>query len=162
MNFVLAVAIAASFWGQRGVQVPCHPVAVQNADAQLPIIEATGLPAAMATRVDTCQILISENAGTYPPDKDMAPLYCAEVAHEVGHLGGLEHTATGLMAADGGDWTDIPYECYHWRHWGETHGFLRQAVKPAIRMSVGPGPRKRLRVIRRNSSQAASNTRSLS
>lgn len=35
---------------------------------------------------------------------------CATVVHEVGHAGGLGHTATGVMSAD----VEIPWPCRRW------------------------------------------------
>jgi hypothetical protein len=122
MSFVIALAISLSFWGARGVHVPCQPVAVLGADSELPVMDEWGNIAAMGTYVETCRILISSDVDTYRSDRDLAPLYCQDVAHEVGHIGGLEHTETGLMAP-APDWTSIPYECVHWWTWARRHGF---------------------------------------
>lgn len=160
MTFALAVSIAISFWGARHVQVPCQPVEIRNADAILPV-NRDGEPVAMATYRDTCQIWISSADEWLRHQPEFAALYCADIAHEVGHLGGLEHTETGLMAPEIDYDTSTPYECVHWRTWAKRHE-PQTAPAPSTRICVGPGPRNRRRVIRRNSPHAASNTASLS
>lgn len=111
MRFALAVAIAINFWSARGVDVPCTPVAVPGADAQLPL-DSWGVPFPMATLTDGCRILLSRQGGALRVD---APVwYCAEIVHEVGHLAGLPHSARGIMAAT--VYADaLPHDCEHWK-----------------------------------------------
>jgi hypothetical protein len=115
MNFALAITIAVSFWGARGVQVPCQPVAVPGADAQLPM--AYGSPIPMAAQ--GCRILISSQ-GTWLRKAGPA-WYCGDMVHEVGHIAGLPHSEKGLMAPVL-DFENIPYECVHWKRFARRHG----------------------------------------
>lgn len=111
MKFALALLIAVHFWGERGVQVPCHPVAVSGADA-LMAHDAFGNPDAMAA-TSGCRVLISSQMPTlryWNPD-----LYCGFVVHEVGHLAGLPHTESGIMAARGPYDDEIPWDCVYWK-----------------------------------------------
>jgi hypothetical protein len=110
VKFVLAVLIAVHFWGERGVQVPCHPVAVENADALLPL-DKNGFVASMGSDRAGCRILIPHQDQI---DRAAPNWYCMGVVHEVGHLAGLQHTPTGLMAEYNG-YEDMPYDCQHWR-----------------------------------------------
>jgi hypothetical protein len=75
MKFALALLIAVHFWGDRNVPIPCHPVAVMNADAELPLDPVWGerfhLRVPMATYASDCRILISHNAET--TDRIVAP-----------------------------------------------------------------------------------------
>lgn len=124
MHFALAVAIAVSFWGARGVQVPCQPIPVSGADAQLPAdrlpAEYGGYPVPMAA-APGCRILISRGGSSFRHNRDMAPWYCAYVVHEVGHLAGLGHTQAGLMTDGELFWEWIPYDCVHWKRYAEQH-----------------------------------------
>lgn len=119
MRFVIAVAIAVSFWHARGVEIPCHPVPVVNADALLPKGE-WGWPADMGA-TSGCRILLS-NGGSVSrvaaPDR-----YCTEIVHEVGHLAGLPHTEHGVMSPVIEDDSDIPYDCKHWQAAARRLGF---------------------------------------
>jgi hypothetical protein len=117
MHFALALAIAINFWGARSVHVPCHPIPVPGADAQL-AKDAWGWPMAMSA-TSGCRVLISSVAQA---QRHSAPeWYCAFTVHEVGHLAGLPHTERGIMAADGPDSTEIPWDCYHWRTFARRH-----------------------------------------
>jgi hypothetical protein len=139
MSFVIALAISLNFWSARGVEIPCRPVAIMAADSELPVTDEWGNVAAMATFTSTCRILISGAADMDRSDRDMAPVYCQEVAHEVGHIGGLEHTETGLMAP-APDWTSIPYECVHWWTWARRHGFKPpRRLRPVFRSALARG-----------------------
>lgn len=111
MKFALALLIAVHFWHARNVEVPCHPVAVENADALLPRDAYYGQIATMGSEAEGCRVLI--------PHQDNIALaasnwYCMDVVHEVGHLAGLQHTPTGVMA-EYTLFTDMPYDCQHWR-----------------------------------------------
>jgi hypothetical protein len=117
VKFALALLIAVHFWGDRNVPIPCHPVAAVEPDAQLPM-SIYGIPAAMATYASDCRVLVSASTDFsrfYAPE-----LYCADVVHEVGHIGGLAHTATGIMAAGEPTKGDIPYYCRHVRAFRRT------------------------------------------
>jgi hypothetical protein len=123
VHFALALSIAVSFWGARGVHPTCNPVpvSISSADARLPH-DRFGNPDAMGAEVATCRILISGDGAWLRHSRGMAPLYCADVVHEVGHIGGLSHTPTGLMAEHAIDDDDIPWDCYHWRTYARRHG----------------------------------------
>jgi hypothetical protein len=114
MHFALALAIAVSFWHARGVEVPCAPVAVSGADARLPYDALA--PAGKKWRVPMaawgCEILISRETGFLRVDA--AADYCLDVVHEVGHIAGLGHTPTGVMAL-APTANDIPWDCSYWR-----------------------------------------------
>lgn len=120
MHFALAVAIAVSFWNARHVTIPCQPIPVSGADALLQH-DRFGNADAMAA-ASGCRILISRAGSWLRHDREMAPLYCADVAHEVGHLGGLPHSAAGLMADRAVEDSDIPWDCEHWRTYARLHG----------------------------------------
>jgi hypothetical protein len=112
VKFALALLIAVHFWGDRNVPIPCHPVAVMNAD------ERFNLRVPMATYASDCRILISHNAET--TDRIVAPeTYCMDVVHEVGHIAGLQHTPDGVMAAMT-SLDDVPYYCRHPRAFRRT------------------------------------------
>lgn len=116
MNFALALAIAISFWGDRGVQVPCTPtvVAGRNADRVLPK-DQWGLPAEAGADQARCIVYISSQGQLYRRLKDMKQTYCMNVVHEVGHLAGIPHSETiGLMSAETDD-RFAPWDCWHWR-----------------------------------------------
>jgi hypothetical protein len=116
VKFALALLIAVHFWGDRNVPIPCHPVAVVEPDAQLPI-SVYGIPAAMATYASDCRILSLRVDRLLPL---LAPeLYCADVVHEVGHIGGLAHTPTASWPR-GSRRGDIPYYCRHVRAFRRT------------------------------------------
>jgi hypothetical protein len=122
VKFALALLIAVHFWGDRNVPIPCHPVAVMNADAELPPDPVWGerfnLRVPMATYARDCRILISHNAET--TDRIVAPeTYCMDVVHEVGHIAGLPHTPDGVMAAVT-SLDDVPYYCRHVRAFRRT------------------------------------------
>lgn len=119
MHFALALVIAVNFWGARGVHVPCHPVPVSGADAML-AKDQWGYPEAMAA-TSGCRILISSISGAQRHMREVAPYYCGEVVHEVGHLAGLPHTPTGLMTGDVIYWEWLPYDCIHWRTYAKRH-----------------------------------------
>jgi hypothetical protein len=116
MDFALALAIAMNFWAVRGVEVPCHPVAVSGAHLQLDEQYAgwyrrygIRVEIPMASDVAKCQILISR---TGVISRRLLPEeYCADVTHEVGHIAGLSHAATGPMAEP----PDSPWYCQEWR-----------------------------------------------
>lgn len=118
MNFALAVAIAVSFWGERGVTVPCQPVPVPGADAVL-ARDRWGNPNAMEA-APGCRVLISSVAQAQRRLKDTKAWYCGYVAHEVGHFAGLSHTPHGLMSEDM-FWEDIPYDCVHYKRFARKH-----------------------------------------
>lgn len=110
MKFALALLIAVHFWGDRGVHVPCHPVAIPGADAQMPV-DGWGNTVAMAATTG-CRVLISYMA--LGERRDEPELYCGSVVHEVGHLAGLGHTPTGVMSPKQ-NWDDLPWDCEHWK-----------------------------------------------
>jgi hypothetical protein len=117
VKFALALLIAVHFWGDRHVPIPCHPVAVVVPDEQLPI-SVYGIPAAMATYASDCRILISASTDFSRPFA--SELYCADVVHEVGHIGGLAHSPGGIMAAREPKGRNIPYYCRHVRAFRRT------------------------------------------
>lgn len=111
MKFALALLIAAHFWADRGVTIPCHPVAIEGRDAVMPL-NAFGRPTPTAADVQGCAIYISANGAFL---RHAGPgWYCMDVVHEIGHLAGLSHTPRGLMAPALGV-EDMPYDCQHWR-----------------------------------------------
>lgn len=115
MKFALALLIAVHFWNARGVQIPCHPVAVAGADAQMPLDPAYPIqwdyrvPMAATTN---CRVLMSSAAVALR--EDAPQWYCAAIVHEIGHLAGLPHSATGIMAPSL-DAVEVPYDCVRWR-----------------------------------------------
>jgi hypothetical protein len=119
MHFALALAIAVSFWGARGVTVPCQPTAVPGSDAALQSEwHGYAFTEPMAT-ADGCRILLSRYGSALR--HALPALYCADVVHETGHLAGLGHTPTGLMAEEL-DEGDEPYDCVRWRAFARRHG----------------------------------------
>jgi hypothetical protein len=120
VKFALALAIALNFWGARGVDVPCTPVAVSGADAQLPSVPFPGtllMQRADMAAVD-CRVLLSNYAAYLrrtEPD-----YYCAEVVHEVGHIAGLEHHDDGVMNARLEE--NRIWDCAHWKAFARRHG----------------------------------------
>lgn len=115
--------IAMNFWGDRHVNVPCTPVAVPGADAQMPKyrfgITDVWTVSAMAADAQGCRILISEY-GAMVRSIDPA-LYCADVVHEVGHIAGLEHRDDGVMNAQLDE--NRIWDCAHWKAYAKRHGF---------------------------------------
>jgi hypothetical protein len=126
VKFALALLIAVHFWSDRGVHVPCHPVAVSGADTIMGK-DVWGYPNAMEA-APGCRILISS---IVPVTRYWDPeYYCAFVTHEVGHLSGLGHTERGIMAAGQLYDDEVPWDCAHWRQFARRNGI---AVRNARR-----------------------------
>lgn len=123
MHFALALAIAVSFWGARGVPITYQPTAVTGpyADKILPKDE-WGIPAAMGTLPDTRTIYIASYASAFRYESDMRVTYCMDVVHEVGHLGGRPHSddPTSIMSRVPDD-RYAPWDCVHWRSFAKRH-----------------------------------------
>lgn len=118
MYFALAAAIAVSFWGARGVDVPCTPVAISGADARLEVRGAYGLRDTAAMGTLGCTILLS-NYAAYTRRTDPG-LYCAEIVHEVGHIAGLGHRNDGVMNETVED--NAIWDCAHWKAYARHRG----------------------------------------
>lgn len=120
MHFALALAVAINFWGARGVHT-CQPTAATGQDAalQTTILGKYPYTEPMGVDVAGCRILLSSYGSALRHGYEV--LYCADVAHEVGHLGGLGHTPDGLMA-ESIDESVAPYDCIHWRAFARRHG----------------------------------------
>lgn len=120
MTFALAAAIAVSFWGARGVTVPCTPIPVSGADAQLPGVQFPGTTLMQTADMGAlgCRVLLSKQAAYWrrtEPD-----YYCAEVVHEVGHIAGLGHRDDGVMNARLE--RNRIWDCAHWKAFARRHG----------------------------------------
>jgi hypothetical protein len=122
MNFALALSIAASFWGARDMPLTCTPRVITGPPADLVLPKGEwGYPAAMGAVPSTCTIYVSSIATTYRYTRELTTLYCAYVAHEVGHLLGLPHAQSGLMTGAGVSDLDAPWDCVHWRRYAKRH-----------------------------------------
>jgi hypothetical protein len=97
ISFAAALAIGTAFWSAHNVHVPCHPQPEITAEAAMPTVN--GIPAEMATYgVSTCRIMIGPTALAF--QREYPDYYCGEIVHELGHIAGLEHTAShGIMDA---------------------------------------------------------------
>lgn len=120
MKFALALAIALHFWGARGVDVPCAPVPVSGADAQLPRLQFPGTRLTQTADMGAtgCRVLLSSHAA-YLRRHEPA-YYCAEVVHEVGHVAGLPHRDDGVMNARLEE--NAIWDCAHWKAYARRHG----------------------------------------
>lgn len=122
MYFALAVAIAMSFWGARGVDVPVTPTAVSGADARLQVVSSIGGyvnvadTAAMGTLGST--VFLSSYAAYQR--RAEPELYCAEVVHEVGHVAGLPHRDDGVMNEVLE--RNAIWDCAHWKAFARRQG----------------------------------------
>jgi hypothetical protein len=131
MNFALALAIAVNFWTVRGVEVPCHPVPVSGAQLQLdPQFTGwnAGLQIPMAADVGACRILISRWGALVR--RDNPEVYCASVTHEVGHIAGLSHTPTGIMAESGQGPGDTPHYCDYYKVFARRQAPSHRPIRP--------------------------------
>lgn len=122
MKFVLAIAIATSFWTHHGVRVPCHPTAEPTPYSQFAAWGAAGAESAAYHYSETgdCRIFLSPAAYS---DARYAPrVFCLLMAHEVGNLAGVPENLPGQPVT--ATWMTPaaePPECVHWRHWRRTH-----------------------------------------
>lgn len=96
MHFAIAVAIAIHFWTVRHVPINCTPTPVVATDVQVDgaMAEAYGPGQSLCGTILISRTL--QHARTGNPG-----LYCAVIVHEVGHVGGLDHSLTGVMSAGG-------------------------------------------------------------
>lgn len=100
MTFEFAALVAVNYWQARGVHIPCHPTAKVLTIAEDDAIQAS-IPADehldMFAIQATCTIVISPDTAALRTDRDLDWYYCMDVAHELGHLGGLDHDYGGVM-----------------------------------------------------------------
>lgn len=113
--------IAHGFWGARGVYPAWLPVITNE-------MGGDGYYNWQAGRVEINPLLVIR--GMYDLDINGNALssgeppaqgaVCAIVAHEFGHVGGLQHTQSGIMIASGLRYIPNywPYEC---RQWAASH-----------------------------------------
>lgn len=109
------VRLGVDFWHARGVE-PCPAPTVLIADS---LIEDDGVDA--AGRALDCRIWLradlvrAAERERYKPEAAghrVREALCIVVAHEVGHLAGLGHSETGIMAPAA---NAVPWECKVWR-----------------------------------------------
>lgn len=114
MTFNFAVIAAKDYWASHGVTIPCRPQRQRLTWANVAGWRQSGYDPDMITKVETCTVLVHPRAEWYRVHREFAWLYCREVAHELGHLAGLEHDDPRIDA----------------RPWGCTHPrkFLRRSV----------------------------------
>jgi hypothetical protein len=91
MDITTALTVAVSFWGAHGV-TPCAPIHANPVPQSVLDAVHPGIMAVADADINTCTIRLGSEF------RFMVKLYgpkwgCAVVAHEVGHLGGVDHVA---------------------------------------------------------------------
>jgi len=126
MTWDFAVLVARDYWQQRGYELPCEPVPyllsdAEDAEWQARYVEVYGTEFDMAADLAACRVLITPYAEWMRTDED-GWTYCAEVAHEFGHLIGLGHDHGGIMDhAEGMS----PFGCNFPRQWTVKQGWRK-------------------------------------
>lgn len=125
LSLTAYLLIAVSFWGARGVEVPCHPQITHVSAATWAAWDANDRKAdptwpGAYMRATACKdggkIYLSRQARR---DRRRNPTqFCRAFIHEMGHVAGLGH-APGVMDARGNG--HLPWVCVDpkglWRHY---------------------------------------------
>ncbi len=95
-------------WTNRGVSIPCAKSEIKVIYASS-LLGADGIDASARAFRGECTIALRY---AFFGDRYYLNLRlsCAVVIHELGHLGGLNHTETGIMMPRV-DWEVIPWSC---------------------------------------------------
>lgn len=121
MTFDYASAVAVDYWAKKDVTVPCQATQRALTWKEVHTFEAYyGFIVDMVAYDDSCEIGVSPGAEENRTDPDEDWLYCAEIVHEFGHLGGLDDNSGGIMDED---WTATPFGCAHPRQWAVLKGW---------------------------------------
>lgn len=117
MTFNFARTVAVDYWAKRDINVPCQSQArvytYADLEDEMARDKARGTApyvSAMWSDVATCTVEITPWTDALRSDHDLSWVYCADVAHEIGHLAGLEHEYGGIMNHDLGV---VPWGCDH-------------------------------------------------
>ncbi len=109
-----AVKVATVFWSVRGVD-SCSNLTVMSAPS---LLDDDGIDAGGRAWLPTCKMWVLRRTERqavqdlrYVWDSaDGVEYLCATVIHELGHLGGLQHSTSGVMSAV----LTVPYVCVRW------------------------------------------------
>jgi hypothetical protein len=97
--------IAVDFWAQRNIRV-CDPTIMRAPR----LLASDGVQASGRAWAPSCTVWVQDLWAT-SAHRDVREELCTLVVHETGHLAGLEHTDSGLMA-ESPDAT--PWACKRW------------------------------------------------
>jgi hypothetical protein len=124
MTFEFASAVAVDYWAQQDRHIPCTPTPYLMSETESDhATDAYGSQVDMLSDAPSgCTIDISVTAEAYRTDRDLDWMYCQDIAHEFGHLAGLDDDTGGLMDLPV---NVVPFGCAHQRQWMVLQGWRK-------------------------------------
>jgi hypothetical protein len=109
-----AAAVAVDYWHRLGRTIPCTPLYTIISNKQMRVYNAQdNVDALMRADLETCTILSTRLAESYRTDRELDWIFGQAIAHEYGHLSGLDDsTDWDIMDARSGV---TPYYLWHRR-----------------------------------------------